>query len=537
MNVVETGMGKTEFKKNSKKLLWKILFLVSASVAAIGLCISALTYVVATKNQREHIENRATQLAKLQASALAYPLWNFKLENVQQLVEDLAADSDFQYATVIAAPGVVSEKESVAAQYGEKTIVPTDAIVVSHDIMVRAGEERKNAGRLELWFHRKGIVEVQQELLFAIAVTMLLFQIVTVGAVALSFRMLTTPLQKLTQNMRRLSRGDLSIELDSLQRDDEVGQISRAVDVFKHNLQTMTQLEKEQEQLKADAEKERQDTLSNLVHQFERDVRQGFDDVAHAAGEIGKNFTGLSCDVRDSRAQTDEVSGIYSGTQENVQMIAAASEQLAASIAAVEDQVNVSIASVDTAVSQAGRANDLMASLRGAVDSINDVVALISDIADQTNLLALNATIEAARAGEAGKGFGVVAEEVKALANQTGQATHRISKQIEGIQTVTGECEQAISDISSAIDQMSTVSDALSGGVGEQRKATEDIAQHVQEVAVSVSSVADAMQNLTGTATKVSDTCDGVSEKSTHMVSQVEKLGTQLTEFSANILK
>lgn len=89
----------------------------------------------------------------------------------------------------------------------------------------------------------------------------------------------------------------------------------------------------------------------------------------------------------------------------------------------ISSQVNLSSAVVGRAVSAERTTRGSIDMLKQRVERIGEVADVIGSIAERTNLLALNATIEAARAGDAGKGFAVVASQVKALANQTAQAT------------------------------------------------------------------------------------------------------------------
>jgi methyl-accepting chemotaxis protein len=151
--------------------------------------------------------------------------------------------------------------------------------------------------------------------------------------------------------------------------------------------------------------------------------------------------------------------------------------------AQVSRQVQESANIANEGVEQARETNQRVGELAKAATRIGDVVELINTIAGQTNLLVLNATIEAARAGEAGRGFAVVASEVKALAEQTAQATGEISLQINGIQAATREAVGAIKNIGDTIGRMSEISSTLASAVEEQGTATQEISRNVQQAA------------------------------------------------------
>lgn len=324
--------------------------------------------------------------------------------------------------------------------------------------------------------------------------------IVAIMGILFSFsigRSISQPVVAMAAAMRRLAVGDLAVQLPGLDRGDEVGQMARAVEEFK--IQAVAKAEKdlaERESKNRELAASRKAELHHLAESFESAVGDIIEHVNSASSDLESSAMVLT----RSSVATQELSAVVATASEetsnNVQSVASATEEMAASVNEIGRQVRDSNKIASEAVAQAERTDARMAELSLAAGRIGDVTMLITTIAGQTNLLALNATIEAARAGEAGRGFAIVAQEVKALAAQTTNATHEISMQIAAMQAATEESVLAIKEISGTIAQVSEIASTIAASVEEQGAATREIALNVQQAAVGTTRVATSIADV-----------------------------------------
>jgi methyl-accepting chemotaxis protein len=341
-------------------------------------------------------------------------------------------------------------------------------------------------------------VSTQRSLVFAGLI--LLFTLAISIFVA---RRITAPLQRMTVTMNDLASGNLDVEVPGIGRGDEVGEMAKAVEVFKSNAVARQALEGEQRETETRTVAGRKADMNRMADDFEAAVGQIVEAVSSASTQLELSAGTLTSTAERAEELATTVAAASEEASTNVQSVASATEEMSSSVNEISRQVQQSARMANEAVDQARTTNERVGELSKAASRIGDVVELINTIAGQTNLLALNATIEAARAGEAGRGFAVVASEVKALAEQTAKATGEIGQQISGIQAATQQSVDAIREISGTIERLSEISSTIAAAVEEQGAATQEISRNVQQAAQGTqqvsSNIADVQRGATET--------------------------------------
>jgi methyl-accepting chemotaxis protein len=357
-----------------------------------------------------------------------------------------------------------------------------------------------------------------------------------IGA-ALAFfigRGIVRPLTKMTEAMQRLALGHYDVDVPARDGTDQIGEMARAVEVFKQNGIDTRRLTAEQT-MEREAKEQRASRLDKLTQGFEAKASELVGQVSSSATELQVTAQSMTSIAGQATQQATNVAAAAEEASTNVQTVAVAAEELTSSITEISRQVAQSAKIAGRALEDAQRTDGVVQALAEGAQKIGEVVGLISSIASQTNLLALNATIEAARAGDAGKGFAVVASEVKSLATQTAKATEEISRQITQIQTATKNAVESIRGIGTTIGEISQIAAAVAAAVEEQGSATQEIARNVQQAATGTQEVTSNIVGVSRGANETGAAAAQVLRAATGLSQQAEQLRNEVRLYISGV--
>ncbi|MFO7884093.1 MAG: methyl-accepting chemotaxis protein [Desulfobacteraceae bacterium] len=253
--------------------------------------------------------------------------------------------------------------------------------------------------------------------------------------------------------------------------------------------------------------------------------------MANGSQQTSEKANNVATAAEEMVTNMNSVAAATEQTATNIQMIVSATEEMSATINEIASNTSKGSQTTSEAVKIAEKVSGKVDELGKATSEISKVTEAIADISEQTNLLALNATIEAARAGEAGKGFAVVAGEIKALAQQTAEATGEIGKRIGDVQSTTSESVAAIESIVKIINEIDDIVTSVATAIEEQTSTTQEISSNVSQASEGVQEV---NENVNQTSTVASDVTNDI-----HQVSQAAEemqTGSQQVNESAGEL-
>lgn len=376
------------------------------------------------------------------------------------------------------------------------------------------------------------------------------------GAIGLWLtRNIAGPLGNLTTVAERITVGELgSTVIVSTDRSDEVGMLSRAFDSMTRSLRALAGIA---DQIAAGDLRGKvplqgpSDQFGTALTRMSGNLRQQIGGMVEGATVLGSSATEIvasSAQLASSASQTAAAVSETTTTVEEVRQTAHMANQKARAVSdTAQKAVQISNSgrkSIDDVTAGMARIRAQMEAIAESMmrlgeqsQTIGQIIATVEDLAAQSNLLAVNAAIEAAKAGEHGKGFGVVAQEVKSLAEQSRQATDRVRTILGDIQKATTAAVMATEQGSKAVEGGSRQTElagesiqSLAGSVAEAAQAATQIAASSQQQLIGMDQVAAAMENI-----KQASTQNVASAKQLETAARgLNDVGQQLRQLVAN---
>tara|TARA_R110001599_G_scaffold17243_13_gene69254 strand:- start:7947 stop:9833 length:1887 start_codon:yes stop_codon:yes gene_type:complete len=298
-------------------------------------------------------------------------------------------------------------------------------------------------------------------------------------------RSVNSTLHNIITDLNKVKQGDMSSKaLVNKKRNDEFDQLSQSLNEMTNGLGNVLKDVVSTTSHVSTMSTDLNSTILSITNSNHL-VNQRTHSLASATDDISSRLNELSSTTNTLRSHSNETYQSAKSGADTIKMV----------LNSITDTVNI-VNITSQQLNELGRLSK----------NIDNVIAMINDLASQTNLLALNAAIEAARAGEAGRGFSVVADEVRALAEKTVDATSKITDIVNTIQHST---QTAITTMESGQDNLKIISE--NGSKAEE--AMRDIESNAMTGSQSTDSMANAIQEVASTAIQMSTEMEQIAQQ------------------------
>ncbi|MCR8852111.1 methyl-accepting chemotaxis protein [Lysinibacillus fusiformis] len=365
-----------------------------------------------------------------------------------------------------------------------------------------------------------GIHLIQYTIIITLGISILMGVIV----IFLFARHLAIPVQMVTDRVEKIANQHLTFTYLNVKNKDELGILATGINTMTTNLRGMIEtvsnsaehVAATSEQLTASSEQTStaSDEITKAIQQISTGQEKqllGMKEANHSVTEISSSLTAITENIKELNDLSIETSKVsLSGNEVITQSV----EQM--------NQIN----------KQNIMTNEAMLLLESKSQEIGEIINVITSIAAQTNLLALNAAIEAARAGEQGKGFAVVADEVRKLAEESGNAANNISTLIGEIQLHTQNTVQIVNEGQSVVEtgihyvaNAGKTFDVIAADVDMINNKLSSVSTEIQEINANT-------ENLVNEILKTQDVTDQSSSYTQQVVAAAEEQSATMIEMT-----
>ncbi|MDS0524861.1 methyl-accepting chemotaxis protein [Clostridium sp. SHJSY1] len=331
------------------------------------------------------------------------------------------------------------------------------------------------------------------------------------------------PIHLLLSAANTIADGNLNInKLDTYSK-DEFSQLGAAFEKMVHNLKDTVNNIKQYSLNVADSSAEmievceQQAMTSTSTAENSNEIALRTEEVNASIHNISSNVINLDNAMANINQKSTIVSNAVNDASNYSEMGSKALVKVNSSINGIQESVNETASVINK--------------LNVHSKSIGQITEVIKGISEQTNLLALNAAIEAARAGEQGKGFAVVAEEVRKLAEQSGEAAGQVASLIDGIQketeNVTILMNKGIEDVaggSEVIKETNEYFDQIFKAIKDISASMEDVTIAIRSVAKEEEEISNNLENIIELSGKVNGEIQGISAATEEQVASIEEM-------------